>query len=144
MPPEQTYQTHRRIVPAYHGVAFLLITVYLGFAVWQLVKTPGVATVMPILLAVAVVLIFWYARLFALTAQDRVIRLEEQLRLQRLLPSDLHPRIAELTPAQLIALRFASDEELPDLTRTVLDQRIEDREAIKRMVKHWRPDDLRV
>ncbi|MDH4045957.1 MAG: DUF6526 family protein [Gemmatimonadota bacterium] len=143
MPTEQTYATHRRIVPGFHGVAFLCIVAYLGFAIWQAVKHPAVATVMQVILTIGIALIFWYARSFVLTVQDRLIRLEERLRLHRLLPSDLQPRIEEFTPGQLVAIRFASDAEVPTLARTVLEQGIRDREAIKRMITTWRADHLR-
>ena len=83
------------------------------------------------------------ARHFALRVQDRVIRLEMRLRLAQLLPADLRPRINELTPKQLVALRFASDEELPDLVRTVLVDRITDGRAIKKMIRNWQGDYLR-
>ena len=94
-------------------------------------------------LAIAFLLAALYARMFALTVQDRVIRLEMQLRLQKLLPADLQQRIPEFAVAQLIALRFASDRELPDLARKVLDEKLRDRKAIKKLVKEWQPDLLR-
>jgi len=144
MPSEQTFATHRRLVAGYHGAAFACITVYLGWTLWRAVRAPGVATVMSLVLAVGVALIFWYARAFALTVQDRVIRLEERLRLERLLPPDLRSRIPEFSRGQLIALRFASDAELPALARRVLDEDIRDREAIKRMIGHWREDGFRI
>jgi len=75
--------------------------------------------------------------------QDRVIRLEERLRCERLLPADLKPRIAEFTVSQLVALRFASDAELPALARKVLDEKISERKPIKQLVKNWRADYLR-
>jgi hypothetical protein len=143
MPREQTYATHRRLVPAYHGLAFLCIAVYLGWSVWNALKQPGVPSVMQVLLSLGVVLIFWYARAFVLTVQDRLIRLEERLRLERLLPPDLRPRIPEFTLDQLTALRFAADAELPVLARRVLDESLQDREAIKRLISQWRPDFLR-
>jgi hypothetical protein len=96
-----------------------------------------------ILLAAALLLGFFYARIFALRVQDRIIRLEEQLRCQRLLPADLQPRIAEFAAGQLIALRFASDAELPALARKVLDEKLTERKAIKQLIKNWKPDYLR-
>jgi hypothetical protein len=75
--------------------------------------------------------------------QDRVIRLEMKLRLQQLLTADLRPRIGEFTPAQLVGLRFASDAELPELARKVLDKKITERANIKKMVRDWQPDYLR-
>jgi hypothetical protein len=96
-----------------------------------------------VLLALALILGFLSARRFALSVQDRVIRLEERLRYQRLLPADLQPRIEEFTVAQLVSLRFASDSELPALARKVLDEKMQERKAIKHLVKNWKPDYLR-
>ena len=80
----------------------------------------------------------------ATTAQDRIIRLEETLRLQRCLPPELRSRIGELSTGQLIGLRFCSDEEVSELTRAVLNGELRGREEIKRRVRSWRPDTLRV
>ena len=98
---------------------------------------------MGLVAAVTLLLVFKYAREFPVTVQDRVIRLEEQLRLARLLPPDLRTRVNEFTPSQLIALRFASDAELPSLAQRVLAEKIADRAAIKAMIREWRPDHLR-
>jgi hypothetical protein len=81
--------------------------------------------------------------MFALKVQDRVIRLEMQLRLQSLLPADQRTRIPEFTLGQLVALRFASDPELPELARKVLEEKLHDRRAIKKMIQNWQPDLLR-
>jgi hypothetical protein len=89
---------------------------------------------------VALVLVYWYARAFVIAVQDRVIRLEMQLRLQRILPDDLRARLGEITKGQFIALRFASDAELPALVRKVLDEKITDKKQIKMAVKDWQPD----
>ncbi len=94
-------------------------------------------------MAVALVLVALYSRMFALTVQDRVIRLEMTLRLEKLLPADLKPRIGELTVNQFASLRFASDAELPALARKVLDEKLDDRKAIKQLIKEWRADELR-
>jgi hypothetical protein len=72
--------------------------------------------------------------------QDRVIRIEERLRLERVLPTDLQQRISEFTIEQLVGLRFASNAELPELARKVLDEKLNDRKAIKQLIKTWRPD----
>jgi hypothetical protein len=96
------------------------------------------------LVGVALVLGFLLARLFALTAQDRIIRLEMRLRLRELLPADLTPRIGEFTSGQLVALRFAGDRELPVLARRVLDEHLDDRKAIKQLVTDWQADRLRL
>ena len=97
-----------------------------------------------LLVAIALILLALLARLFALGVQDRVIRLAERLRYQQLLPADLRPRIGEFTINQLVALRFASDTELPALARKVLDSQVNNRKAIKQMVVNWRADYQRV
>jgi len=141
----QAFENHARLVPAYHFVAFLILVAYVGWSLWQLVRAPfAVGEVFALLFAVAVAIIWFYARVFALTAQDRIIRLEMRLRLQQLLPDDLKPRIGEFSVAQLVGLRFASDAELPALARKVLEERIEDRKAVKRLVRDWQGDYLRV
>src|SRR5258705_116012 len=96
-----------------------------------------------VLVAVALPLGLLSARMMALKVQDRVIRLEEQLRFDRLLPVDLKARIGEFSVDQCIALRFACDAELPLLARKVLQDKVTERKAIKKMVTNWKPDYLR-
>ena len=139
----QNFDNHVRVVPAYHMFVF---GVFLVNFVWRLVQLRfGItfASIMNLLLAAAFVVLFFYSRVFALTVQDRVIRLEMRMRLERLLPPDLRARIPELTVAQLVSLRFAGDEELATLTRQVLDEKLSSRKTIKRRVKNWQADFLR-
>jgi|SRR4051812_4888394 len=142
-PAAQSFENHARFVPAYHFVTFGILLLNLLWTLYRLVRYPAVETVMATLVACALVLIAFYARTFALAVQDRVIRLEMQMRLRELLPVDLQRRAAELTPRQLIALRFASDQELPDLCRTVLNDKVTEQKAIKKMIKNWKADHLR-
>lgn len=93
---------------------------------------------------IASIFLLAIARTYALTLQDRIIRLEMRVRLRQVLPEPLRPRIGDLQLKQLIALRFASDEELPELVSKVLDENIQDQGAIKRMVKDWQADHQRV
>ncbi|MEJ2203706.1 MAG: DUF6526 family protein [Gemmatimonadota bacterium] len=92
----------------------------------------------------ALILVSYYARTFALGVQDRLIRLEERLRMERLLPDDLRARIGEFSTEQLVGLRFASDDELPELARRVLAEGITDRKVIKKSVGNWRADHQRI
>lgn len=143
---EQSYRNHRKFVPAFHFLAFGILVLNLVWAVWRLFQGAGLPLadrIWGVAMAVALLLVIWYARTFPLVVQDRVIRLEERLRLAQLLPPDLVPRIGELSTGQLVALRFASDEEIPDLTRKVLDEKIRSREEIKKQIRKWRPDHLR-
>jgi hypothetical protein len=141
--PVQNFENHAKTVPAYHVVTSLLLLVNFLWAAYRLATDASVDRTVALLLAVALLLMFWFIRSFPLTVQDRVIRLEMRLRLSHLLPPDLQPRINELTIGQLCSLRFASDAELPELTRAVLEGNIRDRRTIKRMIKSWEPDWLR-
>jgi hypothetical protein len=136
----QTLANHGKIVPLYHFVAFGILLVNIVYAALQLWRAPAFATGLGLALALALLILFFAMRVFALSVQDRVIRLEERLRLERLLPDDLRARIPELTVPQLVALRFASDGELPELVRAVFTEKLLDRRAIKQRIKVWRPD----
>jgi hypothetical protein len=136
----QTLENHARVLPAYHYVAFPLFAISFFFTLYQVVTDFSWAKLVAFGLAVALILLFFVARVMALTVQDRVIRLEEQLRMRALLPADLQPRIGEFTVKQLVALRFAGDDELPALARKVLDEKIQDQKSIKKLVQHWRAD----
>src|SRR5258705_11967783 len=142
-PSGQSFKNHARYVPLFH---FFGIPVLVANAVWSVSRAfrhPAWETAFAALLGVALVVLFVYARSFALRVQDRVIRLEMGLRLRELLPADLLPRIPEFTIAQLVAMRFASDRELPALARRVLDERLQDRKAIKRLITGWQADNHR-
>jgi Family of unknown function (DUF6526) len=139
----QRFSNHARYIPGYHFVLSTILLITLGWQITMLARRPGFPSLVGVLLAVGLVLMYWYMRVFAVTVQDRVIRLEERLRMESLLPADLKPRIAEFTPPQLVALRFASDGELPALARRVLEERIADQKAIKAMIREWRADHLR-
>jgi hypothetical protein len=144
MAASQTYQNHARFVPFYHFVALPILLGNVGMTGYQLVRAPGMTTGWGLLMAIALFLAALYGRVFALAAQDRVIRLEERLRLRELLPAELRGRVNDFTGAQLIALRFASDGELADLAATVLRDNVVQRAAIKKMVNQWRADEFRV
>ena len=140
----QTFENHARYVPLCHFVLFAILVVNLAWSIVRLVRHPSVDAGVTLAMAFGFLLLFFFARQFALTVQDRLIRLEMRLRLAKVLPGDLVARIGELSVGQLIALRFASDAELPGLVRTVLAEGIADRTAIKKLVREWQPDTLRV
>jgi len=139
----QNFENHARVVPGFHGFVFPVFVVNLLWSLVQLRHGIAFGSLINVLLAAALVVLFFYARIFALTVQDRVIRLEMQLRLARLLPADLQPRIGEFTVGQLVSLRFAGDDELPALARQVLEEKLSDRKTIKRRIKNWQGDFLR-
>lgn len=144
----QSLANHRRFVPAYHYVATGIFTVNLLWALyrlfWPLPGVPLFDRLLAVAVAVALAIVLLYARTFPLKAQDRVIRLEERLRLERLLPADLKPRLAELRTGHFVALRFASDDEIADLTRKVLAGDLKTQADIKGAIRNWRADYLRV
>ena len=142
-PPPQNYANHRRFVPLYHFVLFGVLVVNLLWSVVRAVRGVSFESVWNVVMALALLAMFFFLRIFPLRVQDRVIRLEMRLRLRQLLPPDLAARIPELSPSQLIGLRFASDAELPDLVRETLTNGIEEREVIKRKVRDWQADHLR-
>ena len=139
----QTYANHRRYDPLFHVFIFGVLAISLLVSLWQLVRSPGFTTAWIFLVFAALLVLSFKVRLYALKVQDRIIRLEERLRLQQLLSEPLKARIGELTEGQLIGLRFASDGELPELVRQSLDEDLP-REEIKKRVKVWRPDTFRV
>jgi hypothetical protein len=141
---EQNLANHTKFFPLFHFFVLPVLLVNLGIQVYWLKEFWSTFRgIFNVLLALALIAGFLSARRFALAVQDRVIRLEERLRYQRLLPADLQPRIEEFSVAQLVSLRFASDAELPALARKVLDEKMQERKAIKQLVKNWKPDYLR-
>jgi hypothetical protein len=150
---EQTFSNHAKFVPMFHFFLLPALSLNLLWAIrWffplQVSTMFGfqvfIGHLVNLLVAIALIVMAFLARTFALGVQDRVIRLEERIRYERLLPEDLKPRIGEFTTNQLVALRFACDAELPALARKVLDAKISERKAIKQMVQNWRPDYQRV
>jgi hypothetical protein len=140
----QNLANHVRVVPPFHMFVLPVLMVNVVWSIYLLVKADiSFQSVFGVLMALALFLLGLFARLFVLTVQDRVIRLEMRMRLAQILPVDLRPRIAEFTPAQLVSLRFASDAELPALARKVLDDKMTNRKAIKQLIKDWQGDYLR-
>ncbi len=139
----QNFSNHARYVPLFHFVLAAMLVLYLAWTVRHVIIAPKAQHWVDLMMALAFGIMFAYLRQFPVAVQDRVIRLEETLRLQRLAP-DLAKRAGEFSPGQLIGLRFASDEEFPALARKVLEEKVMDRTEIKKLVKNWRPDYLRV
>ena len=139
----QTYANHVRWVPAFHYFALPLLGLNVVWALAGLRNGPTLEALLGIGVALALAVVAVSARTNSLKAQDRVIRLEERMRIERLLPDDLKARIDELSVQQLIALRFSSDGELEALTRKALDEKTEPK-AIKQAIQSWRGDYERV
>ncbi|HMA04099.1 MAG: DUF6526 family protein [Gemmatimonas sp.] len=140
----QTYGNHRRNYPLFHFVAAPLLSIYFVYAVYTFVKAPSVPTGMTAVLAAGVLAALFASRVMAVTVQDRLIRLEMTLRLQRVLgPAAAADALAKLPLARLIALRFASDAELPGLIARVLSQELSTNRQVKEAIREWQPDLLR-
>lgn len=139
----QDFRSHRRWDPWYHFFAAPVLVVAFFVALWRAIKAPSAWTIWETLVAAAIVVLALKVRTFALKVQDRIIRLEERLRLHTLLSEPLRGRIGALTAQQLTGLRFASDAEVGGLVQAALDEDLSG-EAIKKRIKDWRPDFLRV
>jgi hypothetical protein len=144
MADTQSYSNHTRWLPPFHFFAAPVLLVNVFVQLWSLVGTPTLASLWTVVVAAALLTVAFLARTQALTAQDRVIRLEMQLRLRGLLPADLQQRVHELTPQHFVALRFAGDAELPELIREVLAGTLKTQKDIKARIRNWQGDWLRV
>lgn len=138
---EQNLANHTQFVPAFHFFVLPVMLLNFGWSIYRWIHAGyTVDGLIGIIVAAGLFVGFVMLRLMAMKVQDRVIRFEERQRFERVLPADLQSRIPEFTVDQLVALRFASNSELPELARKVLEEKIADRKSIKQMVKVWRPD----
>jgi hypothetical protein len=146
---EENFANHTKFFPPFHFFVLPVLFINLGVQLYRVLKFPPTSPfflwigVFSVVLATALLVGFVSARITSLKVQDRVIRLEERLRYQRLLPADLQSRVEEFTVNQFVSLRFASDAELPALARKVLDEKLNERKVIKQLIKNWKPDYLR-
>jgi hypothetical protein len=139
----QSFENHTQWTPAFHFIASPLAGVFLIWSIKRVISNPGADTAYMLIGALALFTGIFAGRLAALRVQDRLIRLEERLRLARVLPVDLHGRIEELRPRHLVALRFASDGEVTELVRSVLSAPDMQQKEIKRQIRAWREDYFR-
>lgn len=142
--PVQGFEKHAKMVPLFHYWATAFLVVPTLYFLYLTVTSFSVTNVMLFAFAVGVILVGLLARVFPLGVQDRVIRLEERIRMERLLPDDLKARIHDVSTDHIIGLRFASDEELAGLVRRVLDGELATRKDVKAAVKTWRADHQRI
>jgi hypothetical protein len=140
----QTFASHRRWIPMWHFFALPVLIINVFVVGYHFALDPRLINGWAVLVSIALVIGIFLSRYMPLRAQDRIIRLEEQTRLERLLPADLRGRVSELTTRQLIAIRFAPDDEVPDLTRRTLNGELKTPADIKRAIRNWRADHLRV
>ena len=142
--PTQTYANHTRWHPLFH---FFLVPVMVINFIWSIVlcyQDPGWTQGWWVVVSLALIVMMFLVRTNSLKVQDRLIRLEEQLRCQRILPADLAQRASAIGVGQFIALRFAADEELEALVSEVVEGRLTKPAEIKQAIKNWRADTLRV
>ncbi len=144
MSDTQSAANHAKLVTGYHKVAFPLLALPMFFFIYRAATAFSVDSLALALFSMGAVIGVLYGRIFPLGVQDRVIRMEERMRMERLLPDDLKGRINDVSTEHLIGLRFASDAELADLTRRVLAGEMADRKAVKNAIKNWRADHQRI
>jgi uncharacterized protein DUF6526 len=139
----QSFKNHARFDPPYHFVLTTVLAVNLFIVCCFAFKNLNWFTEWLVVLSIAMFIPFSKLRTYPLKLQDRIIRLEERLRLQALAPAEWHAQIYHLNEDQLIALRFASDDEVVELAKQALEQKL-DRKQIKERIKTWRPDNWRL
>jgi len=140
---EQNFKNHGRVDPPFHMVLATVLGVNLFIVGLYAFKNFSLFTGWLVILSIAVWIPVLKLRLYPLKVQDRVIRLEERLRLQALAPPEWHAQIYRLSEDQLVGLRFASDDEVVALAKEALEQNLT-RKQIKERVKSWRPDEFRI
>jgi hypothetical protein len=141
--PTQNLSNHAMMDPKFHYFLVPVSALNFLYACYRLIQTPILPMVWFVVMAAAQIVLIFTVRMYSVKIQDRVIRLEERLRLQAILPERLRARIGELSTGQLIALRFASDEEVPALVEAALTQNLKNAD-IKKQVRTWRADYSRV
>ncbi len=139
----QNLKNHARLDPPFHMVFFTVLIVNLVVTVSFCIRHYSLMSAWLVILSIAIFIPVFKLRLYPLKVQDRVIRLEERIRLQALAPEEWHTQIYRLTEDQLIGLRFASDDEVVELAKQALEHNL-NRKQIKERIKNWRADEWRV
>jgi|SRR5215469_15363221 len=139
----QNLKNHARLDPPYHIILGLVLFLNLIYSVVYLVRHLSLRNGWFVVLSLAIIILYFRVRQYPLKVQDRLIRLEERLRLQALAPAEWHDQIHRLSEGQLVALRFASDDELFPLAKQTLEENLS-RKQIKERIRNWRADNWRV
>ena len=139
----QNLKNHARFDPPYHMVLLTVLLVNLVVVIAHLIHNFNADTAWLTVLSISVFILYLKVRLYPMKVQDRVIRLEERLRLQALAPAEWHEQIMHLSEDQLIGLRFAGDDEVVELANQALTENL-NRKQIKERIKNWRADNWRV
>lgn len=142
-PATQSYRNHTRFYPLFHFFVFPVLIVHFLNCIRHVWNRPMRDTWFELIVASALLMLAWTTRAMVISVQDRLIRLEMQLRLRTVLPAGLQDSIAALTHKQLVALRFASDEEMPSLIGEVLEGKLTTGQQIKQRIQNWQADHLR-
>jgi hypothetical protein len=140
---EQNLKNHARFDPPYHAFLFAVLVVNLIVAIVYLAHHLDFHGAWLVVLSVSAFVLYLKVRTYPLKVQDRVIRLEERLRLQELAPSEWHTQLSRLSESQLIGLRFAADDEVVELAKQALEHKL-NRKQIKERIKSWRADYWRI
>jgi hypothetical protein len=140
----QDYKSHRQFVPLFHFFVLPILLINLGVEISRLIHNQTGSQIWAVIVAVALVGLAFATRGMAVRAQDRIIRAEERQRLSSLLPAEHRDKVNDLTPGQLVALRFASDEEAPDLAQRTMTGEFKTQNEIKKAIRNWRADLHRV
>lgn len=140
----QSFSNHTRWHTPYHFVLFPILFIHFAWCILRLTKAPTLEHAEQFLLSLGLLMMMLLVRVNPLKAQDRIIRLEEQLRYQRLLSADLAARASALPVGFIVAMRFASDAELPRLAQLAVDGAFARPKELKQAVKNWRGDYFRV
>jgi hypothetical protein len=143
MSETQSLKNHARLDPFFHIFIFALYLLNLVYAGFHLYRQTSLSSGWYLVLSLAAIVPIVKLRNYPLKVQDRVIRLEERLRLQALAPQQWHAQISRLNEGQLIALRFAADDEVVELAKQALEHNL-GRKQIKERIKNWRSDEWRV
>jgi hypothetical protein len=143
MDKPQSFAHHAKFDPAFHFFVFPVLAINVIAAVYHLFQFPGLGSAWFLVVSLALAALAGRTRAFATKLQDRIIRLEERVRMTAVLPEPLRSRIGELTDSQFVGLRFASDAELPALVQRALDEKLT-RTDLKKAVTNWRADYSRV
>lgn len=144
MATTQSYANHTRWHPPFHFFVLPVMIINFFWSMVTFVKAPEINSGWWVVVSLALALLALFARTNSLRVQDRIIRLEERLRFQQVLPADLYHRTSALTPRQIVALRFAPDDELEEVVRAVISGKLTKAAEIKQSVKNWRSDTFRV
>jgi len=143
MSETQSLKNHARLDPAYHVLLLVIYVLNLVYAGFHVYRQPSLSSGWYVVLSLVAIVPLLKIRSYSLKVQDRVIRLEERLRLQALAPQEWHTHLYRLTEDQLIALRFAADDEVVGLAKQAVEQNL-NRKQIKERIRTWRPDNWRV